>query len=94
MDSHLWPGNVRELGHAIERAVLMAQTELITTQDLGFQPGSVPSTGAAEDMTLEQSEKLFIQKVLAKHGGEVRKAAEQLGVSRSALYRRLQYFGL
>lgn len=94
MDSHLWPGNVRELGHAIERAVLMAQTELITTQDLGLQPGSVPSTGAAEDMTLEQSEKLFIQKVLAKHGGDVRKAAEQLGVSRSALYRRLQYFGL
>ena len=45
-------------------------------------------------MTLEQSEKLFIQKVLAKHGGDVRKAAEQLGVSRSALYRRLQYFGL
>ena len=81
----------RQAGSA---AVLMAQTELITTQDLGLQPGSVPSTGAAEDMTLEQSEKLFIQKVLAKHGGDVRKAAEQLGVSRSALYRRLQYFGL
>jgi DNA-binding NtrC family response regulator len=94
LDSHLWPGNVRELGHAIERAVLMAQTEHITTQDLGLQPGSAPSAGAAEDMTLEQSEKLFIQKVLAKHGGDVRKAAEQLGVSRSALYRRLQYFGL
>jgi len=94
LDSHLWPGNVRELGHAIERAVLMAQTDYITTQDLGLQPGSAPSTAASEDMTLEQSEKLFIQKVLAKHGGDVRKAAEQLGVSRSALYRRLQYFGL
>jgi len=94
LDSHLWPGNVRELGHAIERAVLMAQTEYITTQDLGLQPGSAPSTAAAEDMTLEQSEKLFVQRVLAKHGGDVRKAAEQLGVSRSALYRRLQYFGL
>jgi DNA-binding NtrC family response regulator len=94
LDNHLWPGNVRELGHAIERAVLMAQSEHITTQDLGLQPGAAPSTAAAEDMTLEQSEKLFIQKVLAKHGGDVRKAAEQLGVSRSALYRRLQYFGL
>jgi transcriptional regulator with PAS, ATPase and Fis domain len=45
-------------------------------------------------MSLEQSEKLFIQKVLARHSGDVRKAAEQLGVSRSALYRRLQQFGL
>jgi DNA-binding NtrC family response regulator len=94
LQSHLWPGNVRELGHAIERAVLMAQHDHITTQDLGVQTGSAPSTSASEDMTLEQSEKLFIQKVLAKHGGDVRKAAEQLGVSRSALYRRLQYFGL
>lgn len=94
LDSHLWPGNVRELGHAIERAVLMAQHEHITTQDLGLQPGNVSAAAGSEDMTLEQSEKLFIQKVLAKHGGDVRKAAEQLGVSRSALYRRLQYFGL
>lgn len=94
LESHLWPGNVRELGHAIERAVLMAQHDHITTQDLGVQAGAAPSASASEDMTLEQSEKLFIQKVLAKHGGDVRKAAEQLGVSRSALYRRLQYFGL
>jgi DNA-binding NtrC family response regulator len=94
LDSHLWPGNVRELGHAIERAVLMAQTGHITTQDLGLQPGAAATNAVAEDMTLEQSEKLFIQKVLARHGGDVRKAAEQLGVSRSALYRRLQYFGL
>ena len=94
LESHLWPGNVRELGHAIERAVLMATTSEITTQDLGLQgPSGVPAA-SGDDMTLEQSEKLFIQKVLAKHGGDVRKAAEQLGVSRSALYRRLQYFGL
>ncbi len=94
LETHLWPGNVRELGHAIERAVLMAQSGAITAQDLGVQavPGAAPAAG--DDMTLEQSEKVFIQKVLAKHAGDVRKAAEQLGVSRSALYRRLQYFGL
>jgi DNA-binding NtrC family response regulator len=92
--SHLWPGNVRELDHAIERAVLMAQTNHITAQDLGLAGGAVAAPVASDDMTLEQSEKLFIQKVLARHGGDVRKAAEQLGVSRSALYRRLQYFGL
>ena len=93
LESHLWPGNVRELGHAIERGVLMAGSGVITGQDLGVQ-GTTAAPVSADDMTLEQSEKLFIQKVLAKHAGDVRKAAEQLGVSRSALYRRLQYFGL
>ena len=93
LESHLWPGNVRELGHSIERAVLMAQGGQITTGDLGLQGAAAPAA-TGEEMTLEQAEKLFIQKVLARHGGDVRKAAEQLGVSRSALYRRLQQFGL
>jgi DNA-binding NtrC family response regulator len=94
LETHLWPGNVRELGHAIERAVLMAGSGVITGQDLGVQGSAAAAPMSGDDMTLEQSEKLFIQKVLAKHAGDVRKAAEQLGVSRSALYRRLQYFGL
>ena len=92
LELHPWPGNVRELGHAIERAVLMARTAAITAADLGLQGG--PETSSTDEMTLEQAEKLFIQKVLARHGGDVRKAAEQLGMSRSALYRRLQQFGL
>ena len=93
LDSHLWPGNVRELGHAIERAVLMAKGREITAADLGLQTpaGAQP---ASEEMSLDQAEKIFIQKVLARHGGDVRKAADQLGMSRSALYRRLQHFGL
>jgi DNA-binding NtrC family response regulator len=90
LESHLWPGNVRELGHAIERAVLMARTSEITAADLGLQVAASTS----DDLTLEQAEKPFIQKVLARHAGDVRKAAEQLGMSRSALYRRLQQFGL
>jgi len=94
LEHHAWPGNVRELDHAIERAVLMAREGQITAQDLGLSVGAAGASSAPDDMTLEQSEKLFIQKVLARHGGDVRKAAEQLGVSRSALYRRLQYFGL
>jgi DNA-binding NtrC family response regulator len=92
IDAHLWPGNVRELAHAIERGVLMARTAQITAADLGLQAAS--ATTVAEELTLEQSEKVFIQKVLARHGGDVRKAADQLGMSRSALYRRLQQFGL
>ena len=93
LETHLWPGNVRELGHAIERAVLMAKDQMITARDLGLQ-GAAPAAAAGEEMTLEQAEKIFIQKVLSRHGGDVRKAAEQLGMSRSALYRRLQQFGL
>jgi len=93
LESHLWPGNVRELGHAIERAVLMAKSRLITAVDLGLQ-APVGAPPASEEMTLDQAEKIFIQKVLARHGGDVRKAADQLGMSRSALYRRLQHFGL
>ncbi len=93
LDAHLWPGNVRELGHAIERAVLMASGEAITAKDLGLDASAGPAP-AAEEMTLEQAERLFIQKVLTRHGGDVRKAAEQLGMSRSALYRRIQQYGL
>jgi DNA-binding NtrC family response regulator len=93
LDSHLWPGNVRELGHAIERAVLMAKGREITAADLGLQTPTAAQP-ASEEMSLDQAEKIFIQKVLARHGGDVRKAADQLGMSRSALYRRLQHFGL
>jgi len=93
LESHLWPGNVRELGHAVERGVLMAADRLISAVDLGLTVGAAP-VASTEEMTLEQAEKLFIQKVLARQGGDVRKAAERLGMSRSALYRRLQQFGL
>jgi DNA-binding NtrC family response regulator len=93
LEAHVWPGNVRELGHAIERAVLMASTGLIGAADLGLRTAAAGAT-PAEEMTLEQAERIFIQKALARHGGDVRRAAEQLGMSRSALYRRLQHFGL
>jgi DNA-binding NtrC family response regulator len=93
IQAHAWPGNVRELGHAIERAVLMADSRQISVAALGITTPQAAPEGA-DEMSLEQVEKLFIQKVLARHGGDVRKAAEQLGVSRSALYRRLQQFGL
>jgi DNA-binding NtrC family response regulator len=93
LESHVWPGNVRELAHAIERAVLMATGAQISAADLGLHASAAPAT-AGDDLTLEQAEKIFIQKVLARHAGDVRKAADQLGMSRSALYRRLQQFGL
>jgi DNA-binding NtrC family response regulator len=96
---HQWPGNVRELRHAVERAVLMARGPAVTEDDLGLHSPRAASSpaGAGEfpmDLTLEGAERLLIQRALARFNGNVSRAAEALGVSRSALYRRLQYYGL
>jgi DNA-binding NtrC family response regulator len=93
--SHGWPGNVRELAHSVERAVLMADpaATTISALHLGLQQGRGWDTSTAT-LSLEQAERLFIEKVLARHGGDVRIAAQQLGMSRSALYRRLQQYGV
>jgi DNA-binding NtrC family response regulator len=88
---HGWPGNVREMDHAIERAVLMSQSDTIQASDLGLQPRE--AARRLEDMSLEEVEGFLIQKTLAQCDGNVSRAAEKLGLSRSALYRRLQRFG-
>ena len=96
MHAHTWPGNVRELGHAIERAVLMADPASlsITARHLNL-PAAAPADAVPRDaQSLEQAERAFIENVLARHNGDVRLAAEQLGMSRSALYRRLQQYGV
>ena len=87
--AHPWPGNIRELDHAIERAVLMAIGNRITTIDLGLRAGS-ERVQRLDDMTLEEVEALLIRKALARYDGNVSRAAEALGLSRSALYRRMQ----
>jgi DNA-binding NtrC family response regulator len=90
---HPWAGNIRELEHSIERAVLMSSGRMIRRSDLGLQP---PSDGEprVEDLSLEAVEALLIRKALSRHGGNVSKVAEALGLSRSALYRRIQRYGL
>jgi DNA-binding NtrC family response regulator len=93
MARHPWPGNVRELDHAVERGVLMAQGETIRASDLGLRP-SVESASRLDDMSLEEVEAFLIKKALARYDGNVSRAAEALGLSRSALYRRLQRYGL
>jgi len=90
---HTWPGNVRELDHAVERAVLMAQDATIRGRDLGLRP-SKDQAVRIEDMSLEEVEGFLIKKALARYDGNVSQAAKALGLSRSALYRRLQRFGL
>ncbi len=93
--SYQWPGNVRELDHAVERALLMARGENITGVDLGLQrSGGERGARRVEDMSLEEVESFLIRKALARFGGNVNQAADALGLSRSALYRRLQKYGL
>ncbi|MGH9349114.1 MAG: sigma-54-dependent transcriptional regulator [Vicinamibacterales bacterium] len=89
---HQWPGNVRELDHAIERAVLMAQGNTIRVADLGLRSTS-DGGGRLEDMSLEEVEAFLIKKAMARYGN-VSHAAKALGLSRSALYRRLERYRL
>jgi DNA-binding NtrC family response regulator len=90
---HGWPGNVRELDHAVERGVLMAQEGQVKASDLGLRAGRDGSP-RLEDMSLEDVECLLIKKALARYDGNVSQAAGALGLSRSALYRRLQRYGM
>lgn len=89
---HLWPGNVRELDHSIERAVLMSTGDEIHAPDLGLESES-SDPSKIEDMSLEEVESLLIRKALARHSGNISHAADALGLSRSALYRRMQKYG-
>jgi DNA-binding NtrC family response regulator len=90
---HPWPGNVRELDHALQRAVLMCKGEQLTAADLGLQ-SKRDGAGRIEDMSLDDVERFLIKKALEKNDGNVTEAARVLGLSRSAMYRRLQKHGL
>ncbi|CAN5750979.1 sigma-54 dependent transcriptional regulator [soil metagenome] len=90
---HPWPGNIRELEHTVERAVLMATGAQIGTDDLGLR-GRGDGAARLDEMTLEEAEKYLIDKALVRCQNNVSRAAEVLGLSRSALYRRLQQYGI
>ena len=89
---HRWPGNVREMDHSVERAVLMTQGPTIRSADLGLRVDG-GSTARLEDMSLEEVEAFLIKKAMARYGN-VSHAARALGLSRSALYRRLERYKL
>ena len=105
---HSWPGNVRELEHVVERALLLAHGSIVEAEDLALHAGRLGgagSPGAAgsargegdtpfEQMTLEEVERHLIQRALVRSNGQVSEAARALGLSRSALYRRLQHYGI
>jgi DNA-binding NtrC family response regulator len=90
---HGWPGNVRELDHTMERAVLMARGTHIEASDLGLQPARQAS-GGIDDLSLDAVEAVLVRKALARVNGNITQAAELLGLSRGALYRRLEKHGI
>jgi len=90
---YAWPGNVRELEHTLERSVLMCRTDLLQPADLGLgsQRAQAPNL---EELSLEAVESILIRKALQRFQGNVSQAAEALGLSRGALYRRMEKYGL
>lgn len=97
MKQHRWPGNVRELQHAIERAVILAQTNVLEPADffgsLGAPANATPANLIADSMQIDDMERRMIQQAMHKYGGNITDVARELGLSRQALYRRLEKYG-
>ena len=91
-----WPGNVRELKHTMERAVILSETDEVQAEDLRFSAPSQrqESTDDLDTLNLDDLERAAVRKALSKHGGNVSQAANELGISRRALYRRIEKYGL
>ncbi|RZL42413.1 MAG: sigma-54-dependent Fis family transcriptional regulator, partial [Pedobacter sp.] len=93
--NYKFPGNIRELQHVIERAVIMTDGFEITTDDLQLSPQKFGNNQALQtDMPLDEMEKMMVSKAIDKHKGNISRAAAELGLTRAALYRRIEKFGL
>jgi DNA-binding NtrC family response regulator len=90
--AHRWPGNVRELRNTIQRASLLAKTATLTAADLGL-PAAVPAA-AATATTADEPDRAMIEAAMQRNGGVLAQAANELGLSRQALYRRLERLGI
>jgi len=90
---YAWPGNIRELQHAIERAVIMTDSSSLQETDFLFSR-SLTSGPSANTLNLDEVEKAAISKALQMHGGNISKAADELGLTRASLYRRMEKYGL
>jgi transcriptional regulator with PAS, ATPase and Fis domain len=98
MQKYHWPGNIRELQHSIERAVIMTTHSVLQPEDLFMQKQLAPEKHeemvSLDHLNIEDVEKILIRKALQKHNGHITRAAEELGLTRSSLYRRLERYGL
>jgi len=96
LQKYSWPGNIRELQHAIERAIIMSDSDTLNPEDFFFLSQKSESTNIPEPETynLDDVEKGVIERVVNKHNGNISKAAKELGLTRASLYRRLEKYGL
>ncbi len=94
LEKHHWPGNIRELQHAVERAVIMSESNILQPHDFFLSQFDDGGNGEPETYNLEETERLLIRKVIDKHGGNISKAAKELGLTRASLYRRIEKYGL
>jgi len=98
LEKHDWPGNIRELQHAVERAVIMSDSNTLQPNDFFLSTQSQQekrgSALPADATNLEETEKMLIRKVVDKHGGNISKAAKELGITRASLYRRIEKYEL
>lgn len=96
--AHGWPGNVRALRHAVERATILSARNVLEPEDFGLLPGmirpQIASVRPAEDLNLDRVERRLVEEALRKHGYNITLAASELGLSRAALYRRMEKHGL
>jgi DNA-binding NtrC family response regulator len=96
LEKHTWPGNIREIQHAVERAVIMSESNILQPHDFFL---SQPDDNEGADIisytsNLEETEKMLIRKVIDKYGGNISKAAKELGLTRASLYRRIEKYDL
>jgi len=95
LNKYHWPGNVRELQHAIERAIIMTDSTVLNPTDIFLPDREIKEQGIIfENYNLEQAEKMLIRKAISKHGGNISKAAKELGLTRTSLYRRMEKYGI
>ena len=96
LGTYVWPGNVRELQHAVERAVIMSDDDLLGTEDFLLEaPGGAAGSGIVfENYNLENAEKEIVARAIQKHNGNVSRAAQELGLTRTSLYRRMRKYGI
>jgi DNA-binding NtrC family response regulator len=92
--AYSWPGNVRELQHAVERAVIMGESQVLQPKDFFLAAPQVPGPVPSEDFNIENMERLLVEGAIRKHQGNISRAANELGLSRAALYRRMAKHGL
>ncbi len=92
LNSHSWPGNVRELRHAVEKAVILAESDELMPEDFNFSASS--DSLLFKNLSLEEAEKVLIATAVKNHKGNISEAARELGIGRQTLYRKIEKYGI